>query len=124
MMPSFSLRKWEDVRVLDLDEIEDAHRSVGGSGRGRRSATQQINHAYSMLLSSQFQGFCRDLHTECVNEVVAVIEPVSVRPVMRDGLVLNRKLDHGNPNAGNIGADFGRLGLDLWNEVKAADRRT
>ena len=49
-----------------LDEIEAAHASVGGTGPGRRYATQQINQAYAVLLASQFQGYCRDLHTESV----------------------------------------------------------
>ena len=56
-MPSNSLRNWHSIRAIALDEIESAHRMVGGSGPGRRYATQQINQAYAMLLSSQFQGF-------------------------------------------------------------------
>ena len=66
-MPSLSLQHWNAVRLPRLDEIERAHSSVGGTGPGRRYATQQINHAYAVLLSSQFQGFCRDLHTESVD---------------------------------------------------------
>ncbi len=65
-MPSLSLQKWETIRSSELDEIENAHSSVGGTTRGRRYGTQQINQAYAVLLSSQFQGFCRDLHSECV----------------------------------------------------------
>jgi len=49
---------------MALDEIEAAHASVGGTGPGRRYATQQINQAYALLIASQFQGFCHDLHTE------------------------------------------------------------
>ena len=66
-MPSYSLNHWTRERSEALDEIANAHSSVGGSARGRRYATQQINHAYATLLSSQFQGFCRDLHSECVD---------------------------------------------------------
>ena len=61
---------------------------------------------------------------ECVESLVAVIEPSAIRLVVGEGLVINRKLDHGNPNAGNIGADFGRLGLSFWDEVRHLDRRT
>src|SRR5258708_2890508 len=122
-MPSQSLRKWLDVRVLELDEIENAHLSVGGSGRGRRYATQQINHAYAMLLSSQFQGFCRDLHTECARHLVAAITPDGLQLAVRAAFLFDRKLDRGNPNAGDIGADFGRFGVAFWPEVKAQDRR-
>ena len=32
-------------------------------------------------------------------------------------------LDRGNPNPGNIGADFGRLGVAFWPEAIAYDAR-
>lgn len=63
-----------NLRARALDEIEAAHASVGGTGPGRRYATQQSNQAYAMLLASQFQGFCRDLHTESVDQVMALPE--------------------------------------------------
>jgi len=56
-----------------LDELESAQTSVGGTGPDRRYATQQINQAYAVLVASQFQGFCRDLHTECVARLMAFI---------------------------------------------------
>ena len=46
-MPSAALIKWEGDAQRALDEIEAAHRAVEGSGRGRRYATLQINHAYA-----------------------------------------------------------------------------
>lgn len=102
-----------------LDEIENAHQSVGGSGRGRRYATQQINQAYAVLLSSQFQGFCRDLHSECADFVAAQIAPVALQPVVLTLLTQGRKLDRENPNPGNIGSDFNRFGLPFWPTVYA-----
>lgn len=38
-------------------------------------------------------------------------------------LTEGRKLDAGNPNPGNIGSDFGRLGIEFWDEVRKTDRR-
>src|SRR5688572_17317701 len=81
-MPSRSLLRWQGERAEALVEIEGAHASVGGSGPGRRYATQQLNHAYAMLLSSQFQGFCRDLHSECVEFILAAI-PVPLQRITR-----------------------------------------
>lgn len=78
-MTSASLQHWINERIPALDELESAHRSVGGSGPGRRYATQQINQAYAVLLSSQFQGYCRDLHSECVDYLIQVIGQGSVR---------------------------------------------
>jgi hypothetical protein len=39
--------------------------------------------------------------------------------MFRGGLLLNRKLDRGNPNVSNIGADFDRFGLVFWPRVDA-----
>jgi hypothetical protein len=123
-MPSRSLQQWEGQRAADLDEIQDAHAAVGGTGRGRRYATQQINHAYVMLLSSQFQAFCRDLHSEAVDHLVNAVQPASLRIILRARLTEGRQLDKGNPNPGNIGSDYGRFGLDLWPEVRHRDARS
>lgn len=122
-MPSVALQEWLTVRIPRLDEIESAHRSVGGSGPGRRFATQQINQAYAMLLSAQFQGFCRDLHTECARFLARQLDPTGFEPILYENLVVNRKRDRGNPNPGNIGSDFNRLGLDFWSEVVLRDVR-
>src|SRR5438045_1439861 len=100
-MHSNSLLHWRGSQRSKLDEIMEAHRAVGGAARGRRYATEQINHAYAVLLSSQFQGFCRDLHSECVQHVVQSI-PSALQNVVRGEFMRTRKLDKGNANPGNI----------------------
>lgn len=123
-MSSAALQSWETLRAAELDEIERAHRAVGGTGRGRRYATLQVNHAYTVLLSSQFQGFCRDLHDECVAFLVANVAPAAFRPALQADLVLHRQLDRFNPTPGSLGADFSRLGLPFWDRVRGHDSRT
>jgi len=120
---SVALEIWQTTRQVALNEIAQAHARVGGSTRGRRYATQQINQAYAVLLSSQFQGFCRDLHTECVEHLVTYSQPVSFQTRLTVLLTRGRMLDRGNPNPSNLGADFGRLGIDFWPTVAALDRR-
>jgi hypothetical protein len=122
-MPSSSYGIWATERTKTLDEIEAAHRAVGGTGRGRRYATQQLNQAYTVLLMSQFQGFCRDLHSESVDHLVASVQPVSIGSVLRGILTEKRSLDRGNANAGGLGSDFGRFGLSFWAEAGARDAR-
>src|SRR5258708_7879414 len=122
-MPSVSFGHWKTSSLNELDEIERAHQTVGGISRGRRYATLQLNYAYAMLLSSQFQRYCRDLHSEAINHLLSVVRPGSVRPVLREEFTLNRKLDKGNPNPGNIGADFGRLGMTFWQDVQRHSSR-
>lgn len=76
-----------------------------------------------MLLSSHFQGYCRDLHSEAIDHLAEHIRPSPLQDVVREELLVGRKLDTGNPSPGNIGADFGRLGLGLWPAVLAVSPR-
>jgi len=121
-MPSNSLIRWDGQRSDALDEIANAHAMIGGTERGRRYATQQINYSYAALLSSHFQGYCRDLHSECIDHVVA-IAPAQLQGLLRVEFIWNRSLGRGNPHPGAIGADFNRLGIDFWTEVYSVDAR-
>jgi hypothetical protein len=103
--------------------MAQAHAAVGGTRRGRRFATQQINRAYAILLASQFQGYCRDLHSECVDHLVNSLTPVALQPIVRDEFTRNRQLDKGNAQPRSLGSDFGRLGVDFWAQVCAQDTR-
>ena len=123
VMLSVALGRWQTESRAALDEIAAAHRAIGGSRAGRRYATREINHAYVVLLSSQFQRFCRDLHTEATEHVVTRVAPATVRSVLRVRLLEGRKLDKGNPNPSNLGSDFGRFEFDFWAAVRASDRR-
>jgi hypothetical protein len=118
-MPSIAYQQWTTDRSAALDEIEAAHRAVGGTGPGRRTATQQINLAYALLLSSQFQGFCRDLHSECADILSQGTAVLAWRLIYLQNFLSGRKLDMGNPNCGNLGADFNRLRLNFWPSVHA-----
>lgn len=118
-MPSASLQRWFAVRAATLADIENAHRSVQGSGLGARAAAQQVNQAYAVLLSAQFQGFCRDLHSECADYLVVPVADPDLREMLRDNLLFGRRIDRGNPNPGNLGSDFNRLGLAFWALVEA-----
>jgi hypothetical protein len=91
-------------------------------GAGRRYTTQQINRAYAVLLASQFQGFCRDLHSECVDHLLAVLAPPPpLQAVVRAEFTRGRQLERGNAQSASIGADFGRLGIAFWAAMEALD---
>lgn len=113
-MPSGSLNRWNTERAARLNQFEAAHHGLNAN-RGRRYATLQINHAYAVILSSQFQGYCRDLHSECVRNLSSKIEivgvpPLALRDVLEAEFLFGRKLDQGNPNPSNLGSDFNRMG--------------
>jgi hypothetical protein len=120
---SLALDVWQTSQANRLDELEGAHAAVGGSGRGRRFATQQVNRAYAVLLAAQFQGYCRNLHLEGTQALVDSIGSVDLQAVARLNFFSGLAMDRGNANPGNIGSDFGRLGIKLWDELVARDAR-
>ena len=111
--------RWVTEHVPALDEIEAAHAGVGGQGPGRRYATQQVNHAYAVLLASRFQAFCRDLHSEVTDHMADAAPAGILRDVLRERLLDNRQLDRVNAQPGSIGSDFNRFGLNLWQALYA-----
>jgi hypothetical protein len=117
-MPSESLRMWQMHAGRALNELEAARRTVRGTGRGRRIAMQQMNQALVVLLLSQFQRFCRELHEECVGHLMRQPGLQPYEGILNLRFIEGRKLDSGNPNPGNIGSDFGRLGVKLWPELR------
>lgn len=119
-MASASWQRWTKAGARALDELEQARAAIG-PGRGRRYATQQIDEAYVVLLSSHFQKFCRDLHSEATMHLVATV-PTTLRPTCRLAFTRGRKLDTGNPNAGNLGSDFGAIGMTFWDDVRVHSR--
>jgi hypothetical protein len=112
-MPSNALIWWQTHAQRTLDDIAAAHAAVGGQGPGRRYATQQINNAYAVLLSAQFQKFCRELHSQAASHIADQIPP-AIYDIVVTRFTEGRKLDTGNPNPGNLGSDFNRLGFDFW----------
>ena len=121
-MQSASYNQWTTVRCAELNEIAHAHTAVGGSRRGRRHTTQQINRAYTMLLASHFQGYCRDLHSECVDFLVKSLSlPRSLETLIRAEFLRGRRIDTGNAQPSSLGADYGRLGIDFWGELRKYD---
>lgn len=120
---SRSLRRWQSRSRRALDAIDAAHGAVAGTRHRRRFAAQQIKQAYVVLLSSWFQAFCRDLHTECVEHLITTIPHPTVRMIVRQQMMEGRKLETGNPNPGNLGSDFGRLGIELWPALLARDQQ-
>jgi hypothetical protein len=122
-MPSFAWIFWKANRSAALSEFEVIHRKIGKTGPGTKHARQQVNQAYLLMLSGQFQGFCRDLHSECVDHLATCVQPPSVRAMLTAEFHFGRKLDTGNPNPGNIGNDFNRFGFDFWSALLAHDPR-
>src|SRR5438046_306202 len=99
-MPSASYRHWVTVRAAALDDLESAYTVIGGTGRARVIAAQQVTRAYAVLLAAEFQGFCRELHDECVRTIAAAV-PAPLQVPLEKEFVFSRSLDRGNPTPGN-----------------------
>ncbi len=110
--PSPPLQRWRTVGHAEIDQLVAAHYAVGGTGPGRRTATQQINHALVVQLASQFQRYCRDLHGLCADAMVAAAPP-TYRRALGLALTAGCRLDSQSAQPASLGNDFGRFGIDF-----------
>lgn len=120
--PSPALIRWRTVGQAEIGELLAAHKAVGGAGPGRRTATQQINHALVVQLAAQFQRYCRDLHDLSADAMITAA-PASLRPTLARAFTVGRKLDRQNAHSGALGDDFARFGIDFWPVVTALGGR-
>src|SRR5882724_3522713 len=73
---------------------------------------------FVLHLSAHFQGFCRDLYTECSQIWIAAI-PVGLKATAQAQFSAQLALEKGNPSHDNIKRDFNRFGFRL--NLQAAD---
>ena len=73
-------------------------------------------HGLVIHLSAQFQGYCRDLHTESV-QAVNVALPSNLHVMFQLQAFAGRELDLSNARYESIRKDFERFGLDLAVEL-------
>jgi len=67
---------------------------------------------YVMLVSGHFQGFCRDLYTECAQLCAAAV-PVTMLSTVQSQFTAGLALNTGNPTHENIRKDFERFDFPL-----------
>ena len=94
-MPSVALVSWQTDRQQRIEELNAAHRAVGGRGPGRRWRTRQLNWAMTLRLAAEFQGFARDLHDLAVDHFATTASGgnTQLAGVLRERLTTNRQLD-------------------------------
>ncbi len=120
-MASVSLGNWQTLRMPCLREIDvQCATSLAASAANPRLA-EENTRGYIVLLSAHFQGFCRDLYTECAQVVVARVRP-SLQRVMQAQFTIQSALEHGNPNLHNLRRDFDRFGFNLDLPADPANR--
>ena len=117
-MPSAALLNWNNNRMPRLTEIDTQCSATLALAVPNPQLTDENLRGYVMLLSAHFQGYCRDLHTECVQIVAAAAPPAMQTMIQRFGAA-DRNLDGANPRYETIRNDFDRFGFDLNVELAA-----
>lgn len=122
---SDAYRSWKNERDKRIAELLSAHATIGGTGKGRRWRTEQLNWALTLRVAAEFQGFARDLHTLAVECFVVNVagSNQAVANALTAQLTKDRALDRKNAHPGSLGSDFDRLGLELWPTLGAGYRR-
>ena len=111
-MPSASFLRWQNDRRSRLAEV-DAHCAASAVlAPPNPLLAEESLSGYVMLVSGHFQGFCRDLYTECSQAFVARV-PGGLQSAVQMQFTAALKLDVGNPNADTIRKDFERFGFSL-----------
>ncbi|HJZ36114.1 MAG TPA: hypothetical protein VJ204_07560 [Solirubrobacterales bacterium] len=118
---SVALEEWRGASARALDEIESLHRLVEERSQSAPALTRQITYAYAALTLAHFQRYCRTLHTEVANALVAGLPDPALARVLGGALIERRFLDRANPTPGNLNQDFGRFGFKLWLDIEADD---
>lgn len=122
-VPSAAYVEWSGQRRARIMELLDVHSTIGGSGRGRRWRTSQLNWALTLRMAGEFQGYARDLHTLAVEHFVRSVAQgnVALSNVLQAQFTTNRALDRQNATPSSLGSDFGRFGLQLWSTLRVAN---
>jgi hypothetical protein len=74
-MPSTSLLKWQTVRLPSLAHIDVQCAACVAAVPPTAALIDENLRGYVLLLAAHFQGFCRDLHTECAQIIASKVRP-------------------------------------------------
>src|SRR5580700_5447902 len=116
-MPSAAFNHWQNDRMPRLNEV-DAHCAVVlASVPPNPTFLDETLRGFVLHLSAHFQGFCRNLYTECSQIWIAAI-PLRLQATAQAQFSAQLGLEKGNPTYDNIKKDFNRFGFLL--NVQAA----
>ena len=113
-MPSAALTRWQVDRMSRLNEVEAHVAYVLALGPPNPTFLDESLRGFVLHLSAHFQGFCRNLYTECSQIWIGAIPP-AFQATAQYQFSAQLALEKGNPSYENIKRDFNRFGflLDL-----------
>lgn len=112
-MPSQSLKQWRNDRMPRLQEVENQCAATSSLVAANPRLADENLRGYTVLLSAHFQGFCRDLHTECSMFLGSLIRRSDLKILIQAQFYNHRALDQGNANLDNLRKDFKRFDLNF-----------
>lgn len=98
--------------MLSLQEVDIQCAASLALAPSNPRLSEENLRGYILLLSAHFQGFCRDLYTECA-QIVGTTMPPALQFMVQTQFTASLALDRGNPNRDNIRKDFDRFGVPL-----------
>lgn len=111
-MSSIALQHWQNDRGARLTEIETHCAAAAVLVPPNALLAEESLRGYAMLLSGHFQGFCRDLYTECM-QVFALHAPLPLQATIQAQFTSEMKLNSNNPTVETIRKDFERFDFPL-----------
>jgi hypothetical protein len=111
-MPSKSLGLWQGPRRARLLDLERQCLASINASPPQPDLGEENLRACVSALASHFQGFCRELHSECI-EVLTLTLPVPIAKVFKRQCYTSRQLDGANARYESIRQDFERFDFDL-----------
>jgi hypothetical protein len=111
-VPSAAFTRWQNDRMQRLDEVEAHCTAVEGLIPANPRFLDETLRGFVLHLSAHFQGFCRDLYTECSQIWIAAI-PAGFQATAQAQFSAQLALEKGNPSHLNIRRDFSRFGFIL-----------
>lgn len=111
-MPSAALLKWQNDRLPSLLQVDGQCAASVAASPPNLALIDENYRGYVLLLAAHFQGFCRDLHTECAQIIASRVRP-SLAILFQSQFSARRELDRSNANARSIIEDFSRFGFDM-----------
>jgi hypothetical protein len=113
-VPSAAFTRWQNDRMPRLTEVDAHCAAVLALAPPNPTFLDETLRGFVPHLSAHFQGFCRNLYTECSQIWIAAI-PAGLRATAQAQFTAQMALEKGNPTHDNIKRDFNRFGflLDL-----------
>jgi len=111
-MPSASLIRWQTDRANRISQVEGHCREVELLVPANPTFLDETLRGYVLHLSAHFQGFCRDLYTECSLIWIRAL-PVGFGSIGRSQCFTQLAMEKANPSYENLKRDFNRFGFQL-----------